>query len=213
MAIYRAKRKLREFLQRFNVYHYQQYMALVVAPTRKRAFEQLQLTSDTKLLEVGVGNGSSLEFYPKDLQLTGIDFSATLIKEARTRAIKQRLTRAQFYVMNAQNLRAFADDSFDAVVSLSLLSVVPDPHQAFSEMIRVCRPGGKIAVTSHFMHSQGWQKYADQWMSPMVEAVLGYQVRMSEDLIYSRKDIKVLLREEHPLGPYVMNTLFVVEKT
>ncbi|HRK01605.1 MAG TPA: class I SAM-dependent methyltransferase [Oligoflexia bacterium] len=212
MPIYTFRRKLRELTQTFNVYHYQQYMSLIVAPTRKRAFDELKLTNETKLLEVGVGNGSSLEFFPAGIQITGIDFSATLIEQARIRAKELQMSRARFYVMNAQNLRPLESNSFDAVVSLSLLSVVPEPEKAFSEMVRVCRPGGKIAVTSHFLHKSGWRKSVDQILSPAVESILGYHVTLPEELIVARKDLRVLVREDRRIGPYVMNSVFVVEK-
>ncbi|MEM6981338.1 MAG: class I SAM-dependent methyltransferase, partial [Planctomycetota bacterium] len=51
--------------------------------------------------------------------------------------------------MNAERLD-FEDASFDFVTSFHTVSVVSDPEQMMSELVRVCRPGGKILVINHF---------------------------------------------------------------
>jgi len=51
--------------------------------------------------------------------------------------------------MNAEELQ-FDDASFDFVTSFHTISVVSDPHRMMSEMVRVCKPGGRIMVVNHF---------------------------------------------------------------
>jgi ubiquinone/menaquinone biosynthesis C-methylase UbiE len=74
----------------------------------------------------------------------GVDVSATLINEASRRAVGRDLA-VTFEVGDAQALR-FSDGTFDAVRTERMLMHVPDPEQALSEMARVLRPGGRMAV-------------------------------------------------------------------
>lgn len=76
--------------------------------------------------------------------VTGVDFSETLIAEAIRRAAGRNVSAA-FEVGDAQNLR-FSNHAFDAVRAERLLMHVPNARQALSEMARVLRRGGRMAV-------------------------------------------------------------------
>jgi len=57
--------------------------------------------------------------------------------------------------MNAEQLD-FPDDSFDLVTSFHTISVVSDPDRMMSEIVRVCRPGGRILIINHFRSENRW---------------------------------------------------------
>ena len=100
-----------------------------------------------KTLEVAVGTGLNLPFYPGDVQLTGVDFSPAMLNLARRRA--EQLGRVvDLQVADAHEL-PFPDASFDTVVCTYGLCAIPDESRAVSEMKRVLRPGGLLLLVDH----------------------------------------------------------------
>jgi ubiquinone/menaquinone biosynthesis C-methylase UbiE len=110
-----------------------------------RAWVCAQATGDT--LEVAVGTGLNLPFYPEQVRLTGIDFSPAMLAIARERATG--LGRpADLREADAMAL-PFPDGSFDTVVCTFSLCAVPDDGRAVAEMYRVLRPGGLLLLADH----------------------------------------------------------------
>ena len=118
-------------------------------PGRLQAIKRMDIQPGERVLEVGVGTGINLSLYPSDCQVTGIDFSSSMLEKARERAARKDLP-VRLLQMDAADLR-FADDSFDIVYAPYLISVVPDPVKVAREMRRVCRPGGRIIFLNHFL--------------------------------------------------------------
>ena len=99
------------------------------------------------VLEIAVGTGRNLPFYPQDIRLTGIELSPEMLAIARKR--KRELGReAEFESGDAQALR-FDDESFDSVVCTLSLCTIPDERRALSEAFRVLRPGGRLLLLEH----------------------------------------------------------------
>ncbi|ASJ13337.1 class I SAM-dependent methyltransferase [Thermococcus thioreducens] len=100
-----------------------------------------------KILEVGVGTGLMLPYYPKDIELHAIDAVPEMLRVAEKKA-KELGLNASFYVMDAENLE-FPDGSFDTVVSTFVFCTVPNPEKAMKEIHRVLRPGGRAVFLEH----------------------------------------------------------------
>ncbi|MDQ6878706.1 MAG: class I SAM-dependent methyltransferase, partial [Candidatus Dormibacteraeota bacterium] len=98
-------------------------------------------------LEVGVGTGLNLPFYPADVQLTGIDVSSAMLAIARRRA--NDLDHAVELREADAHALPFPDGSFDTVVCTFSLCAIPDERRAVSEMKRVLRPGGRLLLADH----------------------------------------------------------------
>jgi len=100
-----------------------------------------------KVLEVGVGTGKNLPYYPAGCEVTGIDFSPGMLAKARK---KVRLARVPVTLleMDVQDM-GFPDNSFDTVVATCVFCSVPDPVQGLREVRRVCKPGGQIILLEH----------------------------------------------------------------
>jgi phosphatidylethanolamine/phosphatidyl-N-methylethanolamine N-methyltransferase len=119
-------------------------------PGRLQAIQRMNIKPGERVLEVGVGTGINLSLYPVHCQVTGIDFSSSMLEKARERVARKDIRRVRLLQMDAADLK-FADSSFDIVYAPYLISVVPDPVKVAQEMRRVCRPGGRIIFLNHFL--------------------------------------------------------------
>ena len=105
------------------------------------------------ILDVGCGPGFySMLFGSKGYRVTGIDYSDKMVEEARKNA-KDRGVEADFRVMDAQDLQ-FPDGSFDLVLSRDVFWCLEHPERAYSEILRVLRPGGMAIVSdgNYYLH-------------------------------------------------------------
>ncbi|MFG2862188.1 class I SAM-dependent methyltransferase [Streptomyces sioyaensis] len=100
-----------------------------------------------EVLEVAIGSGLNLEFYPAGISLTGFDLSRPMLDLARDRAAGLGL-EVDLREGEAHEL-PFSDDSFDTVVCTLGLCSVPDERPVIAEMYRVLRPGGRLLLLDH----------------------------------------------------------------
>jgi phosphatidylethanolamine/phosphatidyl-N-methylethanolamine N-methyltransferase len=135
-------------------------------PGRLQAIQRMNIQAGERVLEVGVGTGINLSLYPKHSQVTGIDFSSSMLEKARERAARKGLGKMRLLQMDAADLK-FADDSFDIVYAPYLISVVPDPVKVAREMRRVCRPGGRIIFLNHFLSPNPILSRGERMISPL----------------------------------------------
>lgn len=102
-----------------------------------------------EVLEVGIGTGANLSFYPPDIHLTGIDFSPGMLKRAKKKVNTQAFPYPiDLIEVDAQQM-SFPDNTFDYVVATCVYCSVPDPIKRLKEMGRVCKPDGKILLLEH----------------------------------------------------------------
>lgn len=100
-----------------------------------------------KVLEVGVGTGKNIEFYPGDVEVTAIDFSEKMLEKARERA-KRLNSEVTLLQMDAQALE-FPDETFDTIITTCVFCSVPDPVKGLQEIKRVCKRDGSIIMLEH----------------------------------------------------------------
>jgi phosphatidylethanolamine/phosphatidyl-N-methylethanolamine N-methyltransferase len=72
--------------------------------------------------------------------------------------------------MDAANLK-FADDTFDIVYAPYVISVVPDPVAVTREMVRVCRPGGRVVILNHFLSKSPIGASLERMISPVTRYI------------------------------------------
>lgn len=100
-----------------------------------------------QVLEIAIGTGRNLPFYPAEVELTGIELSPAMLEIARQRA--QRLGRQVELVNGDAQALPFPDQHFDTVVCTLALCSIPDERQAIAEVWRVLRPGGFFVALEH----------------------------------------------------------------
>ncbi len=99
------------------------------------------------VLEMALGTGRNLPFYPEGVRLTGIELSPEMLGVARDRAGRLGI-EADLRPGDAQRLD-FPDASFDSVVFTLALCTIPDAARAVAEARRVLRPGGRLLLLEH----------------------------------------------------------------
>jgi phosphatidylethanolamine/phosphatidyl-N-methylethanolamine N-methyltransferase len=122
----------------------------VLQPGRRAVLEALNLKPGDRVLEVGVGTGISLPLYPRNVRITGIDVSLEMLEKARARVERAKLSNLEALLEMDAEAMAFPDASFDKVVAMYVVSVVPRPEKLLEELHRVCRPDGDIFIVNHF---------------------------------------------------------------
>lgn len=119
-------------------------MDRMIAPElRKKVIRQ----ASGKVLEIGVGTGNNLGYYPRGCEVIGIDLSQGMLEKAREKAWVTRIP-VKLMEMDAQNLQ-FPDNMFDTVVATCVFCSVPDPIKGMKEIKRVCKPNGKVIFLEH----------------------------------------------------------------
>ncbi|MCK9270831.1 MAG: methyltransferase domain-containing protein [Bacteroidales bacterium] len=108
--------------------------------------KQMLKDASGKTLEVGIGTGKNIPYYPENVDLTGIDFSEKMISKAKEKVTESK--NIQLLEMDAQQMQ-FDDNTFDTVVTSCVFCSVPDPVQGLKEIRRVCKDGGKILMLEH----------------------------------------------------------------
>ena len=109
--------------------------------------EALDLRSGQKVLDVAAGNGNvTLAAARRWCEVVSTDYVPALLERGRERAAAERLA-IEFREADAEAL-PFADASFDAVVSTFGVMFTADQDKAAAELVRVCKPGGKIGLAN-----------------------------------------------------------------
>jgi ubiquinone/menaquinone biosynthesis C-methylase UbiE len=113
----------------------------------------LQRASE-RVLEVAVGTGKNLRYYPACCRISGVDVSREMLSVARKRAAKLSMY-VSFSLADAEAL-PFPDKSFDTVVSSLTTCTFSNPVAALKEMARVCRMNGKVLLLEHGRSNHEW---------------------------------------------------------
>lgn len=109
--------------------------------------KQWQLVNGARVLEVGVGTGKNVEFWPVGRKITAIDLTPGMLEIARQR-VYQAKRDDDLRLGDVQSLE-FPSGTFDTVVATFLFCSVPDPVLGLREVGRVVRPGGQVLLLEH----------------------------------------------------------------
>lgn len=105
------------------------------------------LVQGPKVLEVGVGTGKNMLYYPDEVQITAVDLTPGMLEYAQKRAAELNID-VELRLGDVQNLD-FPDDTFDDVVSTFVFCSVPDPTLGLKELLRVTKPNGRLLMLEH----------------------------------------------------------------
>ncbi len=138
-------------------------MELFIGRWRRRLWRLIPPGS--RVLEVGVGTGKNMRWYPPGVSVVSIDFSPKMLVRAVRRA-RRRHIDVQLALMDAQAL-AFRDASFDVVVTTCVFCSVPDPVLGLRQVRRVLRPDGRVLLLEHVRSRLPVIGRCMDWLNPV----------------------------------------------
>ncbi len=105
--------------------------------------------------------------------------------------------------MDAGNLD-FPDASFDTVVAMYVITVVPDPEKVMRELARVCKPGGEVMLVNHFSQDDGVRGWVERKMAPFADLV-GWHSLFDVSRVMICDELKLMDRRSlRPWGIFTM---------
>ena len=139
---------------------------LIFKKWRREALSSL----NGKILEVGVGTGRNMKYYPPCCLITGVDNSKGMLGKARENT--KNMKNVTFILMDAESL-GFSDHSFDYVVTTFVLCTISDPVKALTEMRRVLKPSGEMIALEHMRSDNPIIARFEELIDPILFSLLG----------------------------------------
>lgn len=173
---------------------YDQIFGRIFHESREAAVRRLDVKPGERILEVGIGTGIALPLYPAHCDLVGIDFSEGMLEKARERMDAHGLANVTLLRMDAGQMK-FEDNSFDTVMAAYVVTAVPDYRKVVAEMIRVCRPGGRIIMLNHFSNGNKFIAAVERVISPLCKHI-GFRTDLSLTTVLEGTSLQVAKKEK-----------------
>ncbi len=158
------------------------------------------------ILEIGVGTGKNIPFYPAGAAMTAIDLSPRMLERAGLRAAEAG-RQVDLREMDVERLE-FPDASFDAAVVTFVFCSVPDPVRGLREVRRVLRPTGRLYMLEHVLSRRSGLRQLMMAVNPLTVRITGANINRETEANLRRAGFT--LREARPLAADVF-WLFVAE--
>ena len=185
---------------RFNT-HLWLLERMLISRLRRR----LLSTARGRVLEVGVGTGLNLPYYPAVCTVTAVDISEGMLAQARKAALRLGIS-VTFMRMDAEAL-LFADESFDTVVATLTLCTVPNPLRALQEMRRVVRSDGRVLLLEHTVSANPVLKVLQKLFTPLTVRRVGCHLDRNTVATATEAGLKVERHETYWAGIFNLLTL------
>jgi ubiquinone/menaquinone biosynthesis C-methylase UbiE len=127
-----------------------------------------------KVLEVGVGTGLSMPYYPPDMPILAVDLSPRMLARARSRATQLGVD-IELREADVQAL-PFPDASFDTALASCVFCSVPDPVLGLRELRRVLVPGGQLLLLEHVLSRRRGLRSMMRTANPIVGRLTGANI-------------------------------------
>ncbi len=132
--------------------------------------------SGLRILEVGVGTGKNMPFYPADISIIGIDLTPGMLQRAQKQAGEFRLSsRVELQLGDVQQLD-FPENNFDSAVATFVFCSVPDPVLGLHELKRVVKPGGYVLLLEHMRSPNPFLGVVMDFLNPLIVRLMGANI-------------------------------------
>lgn len=133
-----------------------------------------------RILEIGVGTGKNIPFYPEGAQVTAVDISPRMLEKAAARAATRQDVSIELRTMSVHQL-SFEDGTFDAVAGSFVFTVLDDPLTGLQEIKRVCRSGDMLHLLEFTQSDNRLVALMQDLLTPLNRAI--YRARMNRDIV------------------------------
>lgn len=133
-----------------------------------------ELVDGGRILEIGVGTGKNIPFYPRAAAVTAIDIAPQMLARAESRA-RRSPCAVTLEVADAQEL-PYPDASFDVVIATFVFCSIPDPRRALAEAKRVLRPDGRLLLLEHVLSRRPVLRSLMRLLDPLPYRIWGAHI-------------------------------------
>lgn len=174
-------------------------------PWRERLWS---LVAGPRVLEVGVGTGKNMPFYPPKMKITAIDLTPGMLERAEKRASDLNLP-VDLRIGDVQCLE-FPDEAFDTVLATYVFCSVPDPVLGLKEVLRVTKPRGQALFIEHVRSEKLIFGAFMDLVDPLVVRMMGPHINRRTVQYVQRSGLEI--REIGDLGMGDIFKLIVAQK-
>jgi phosphatidylethanolamine/phosphatidyl-N-methylethanolamine N-methyltransferase len=148
-------------------------------------------------MDLGVGTGLSLNLYPVQCHVTGIDLSEAMLDVARRRVKIWGLNNVELACMGAEEIvDRFPAHHFDFIFAAFVISVVDDPVDVLKKMVRLGRPDATFVLVNHFRSANPLLGTAERLLDPLCQKI-GWKNGVDLDGIIEAAGLEVVSRSKY----------------
>jgi phosphatidylethanolamine/phosphatidyl-N-methylethanolamine N-methyltransferase len=157
--------------------------------------EHMHLRPTDRVLDLGVGTGNSLRYYPEGVRVFGVDLSAGMLAKCVGKIKASGRTTHHICQADALHL-PFADNSFDHVFISHVISVVSDPVRLMAESQRVAKLAGRVVIVNHFQSTNRAMALLEKVLCPLCTK-LGWRSDLGFADLIRRTGLEIDYRYKH----------------
>jgi phosphatidylethanolamine/phosphatidyl-N-methylethanolamine N-methyltransferase len=154
-----------------------------------RAIAHMNIRESDTILDLGIGTGASLNYYPRRGRIYGIDLSSGMLRLARKKTVERGLDHVHLIQADALKL-PFADNTFDQVFISHVITVVSDPYRMVCEAQRVAKADARIVIVNHFQSTNRFIALFEKWLCPLCTH-LGWRSDLALQELIRRTGVQV----------------------
>ena len=150
----------------FQSYFYDSLASKTLARRQRGAIKRMDIRPGQKVLDIGIGTGLSLDSYPGNCHVVGMDLSEKMLAKARKKVARTNLEHVDLLCADAMFCN-FAPQSFDHILISHVISVVSDPVRLIRLVYQLGKPGCRIVIINHFRSTNRLLGLLDRLICPL----------------------------------------------
>lgn len=151
------------------------------------------LPGNSKILEIGAGTGANFPFYPPTRFAAASEISIKMLEYAKAKTVFIELIQADAEIL------PFGANSFDAAFATLVFCSISNPENAFREINRVIKPGGRLILLEH-VRPPGWLGYIFDFLNIFTVALIEDHFNRQTARLVEESGLKVLDVKEKAFG-------------